>query len=95
MENLEKMFKERFKKVYPGKRLLAIQLDGFTHSVIFDDGKAGSQIRKEAFSNFVGEAEGKMYGLNNERTKVMFEGVSNSAYQNNAQEIVYVNPNER
>ena len=92
---LKEMFKERFEKLYKGNRLLAIQLDGFTHSVIFDNGKSNSQVHKEAYSSFVGKEEGKLYGLNNDRTCKMFEGVSNATYQNNAQEIVYVLPNER
>lgn len=92
---LKEMFKERFEKLYKGNRLLAIQLDGFTHAVIFDNGKRDSQVHKEAYSSYVGKEEGKMYGLNNERTCEMFKDVSNSAYQNNAQEIIYVLPNER
>ena len=92
---LKEMFKERFEKLYKGNRLLAIQLDGFTHAVVFDNGKSGSQVHKEAYSSFVGKEEAKMYGLNNDRTSELFKGVSNSTYQNNATEIVYVLPNER
>jgi hypothetical protein len=92
---LKELFKKRFEKLYKGNRLLAIQLDGFTHCVIFDDGKSHSQVHKEAYSSFIGKEEAQMYGLNNERTSELFKGVSNSTYQNNATEIVYVLPNER
>lgn len=94
-KTLKEIFQERFNQMYPGRRLLAIHLDGFTHTVIFDGGTKDSVIRSELYSSFVGKEEASWYGMNNERTVVMFEGFGNSSYQNNPEEIVYVNPEER
>ena len=89
------VFKERFEKLFPKNvRLLAIQLDGFTHCVVYDTG-SGTQIRKELYSSNVGEEEAKMYKMNSERVKELFKGFSNYMFQNQAEEIVYVYPNER
>lgn len=52
-EKLEKLFAERF----PGKRLLAIQLDGFSHTVVYDDGTPNGRPSRVDVSFCMGEAE--------------------------------------
>ena len=91
------VFKERFEKLYPGKRLLAIQLDGFTHSVYYDDLKGKEKpikgkCHKDEYSSCMSQGEAQMYKMNNDAVVKLFEGYPNYAYQNKAIEIVYVNP---
>lgn len=91
------IFKERFERLYEGKRLLAVQLDGFTHRVIYDDFKGNEKpirdkIQTEVFSGCMGNEEARSYGMNSDRVIEFFEGYPNYKYQNNAQEIVYVMP---
>lgn len=86
---LKKMLKERFEKLYPGKRLCCIQLDGFSHHVYFDDGKGSdrSTHRMYEYTPYAPELS-----LDDPNLPKLFEGVSNCSFQNNAMEIVYVEP---
>lgn len=45
-----KEFEEHFKKVLPGKRLLAVSLDGFSHSAWYDSGKNTDKIEQLWYS---------------------------------------------
>lgn len=78
--------KERFEKVFKGKRLLAIHLDGFSHSIFFDSGNKDSMIEREEYSG---------YTHNTKELEYVFQGIGHLSYQNNAKEIVYVYPNKR
>lgn len=86
---MKKILKSRFAKLYPNKRLLAIILDGFYHSVFYDDGTAESKIKIDRYSNYMPENK-NLIPLGE-----MFKGYENGYYQNNAKEIVYVKPNKR
>ena len=91
------LFKQRFEKLYPGKRLLAIQLDGFTHSVYYDDLKGKEKpikgkCHKDIYTGCMGQVEANSYGMNSTAVNKLFEGYPNYAYQNNAKEIVYIRP---
>lgn len=91
-----KEFAKRFKNLYEGKRLLAVQLDGFTHRVIYDNGTKDSKIESETYSSYLGAFDS--YNRNNtntDRVKIFFMGYPNLNYQRNAKELVYVEPNER
>ncbi len=85
----KQLLKERFEKNHPGKRLLAIQLNGFNHSVFYDDGDKNSEIQISRYSNYAPEIK-ELNPLGE-----MFDGFSNMSYQNNAKEIMYVKPEER
>ena len=93
----KQIFKQRFEENYKGKRLLAIQLNGFTHTVFYDNKKKGEKVEKEnisidRYSGCMGQTEANGYGMNNTAVSKLFEGYPNYAYQNNAKEIVYVKP---
>ncbi len=78
--------KQKFKKIYPKQaRLLAIQLDGFSHSVILDSGK-GTEIRFDRFSHCMPEGDWSS------QAAAFFSDIPNAIYQSNAQEIVFVQP---
>lgn len=82
--------KERFKELYKGKRLLALNLNGFTHSVWYDSGNKDSAIEQEVCSAYTG-------GMNGFTSKAqeLFKGYANYVYQNNAVYITYIEPEKR
>ncbi len=81
--------KKKFKEIYTGKeRLLAIQLDGFSHAIVYDHGK-NSEVKFDRFSHCMPE------GGWSSRASQFFKDISNSAYQNNAKEFIFVLPAKR
>lgn len=90
-ENLEmrEKLQERFEELYPERRLLAIQLNGFNHSVFYDYGEAREPIQIGRFSH----CDSHQAILQVE--KALFFDVYNYQYQGNAVEYVYIAPNER
>ena len=94
---MKKEFKERWKRLFPNKRLLAVQLNGFTHSIFYDEQKPRAEVKRElvrhlVYSDCMSQAEAKSYGMNDDNVVEFFAGFPNCQYQNNAQEIVYVMP---
>lgn len=81
--------KKKFKLLYPNKRLLAIQLNGFSHKVFYDEGTAESHVQTDEFSGCMPEGNWKI-----EATK-LFNGIGHNSYQGNAKEYVYINPTQR
>jgi len=43
-------FEQDFKKALPDKRLLAVRLNGFSHSIWYDNGNAESEVEQLWFS---------------------------------------------
>lgn len=84
----EKNFKDQ------GLRLLAIQLNGFSHKVFFDKGTKNSKVQVAEFSGYASEAERNGY-RNREIAAIMLSDIAHAPYQGNPCEIVYVKPNER
>ena len=86
---LKKMFKERFEKLYPGQRLCCIQLDGFSHHVYFDGGKGSDRSTHRMYEYVPCAPE---IPLDDPNLPQLFKDVPNYIYQNNAMEIIYVQP---
>ena len=86
---LKDTLQAKFNEVYKDKRLLAIHLNGFSHSVIFDDGAKESEIEVESFSAYAPEQSWS------EKAKHMFKDVPHHPYQNNAKEIVFIAKDKR
>jgi hypothetical protein len=86
---MKQLLKDRFEKLYPNKRLLAIQLDGFSHTIYYDNGNAKDKIEIVRYSNYAPEIK-DLIPLGE-----MFAGYPNNSYQGNPKEIIYVKPNER
>lgn len=82
---MKKEFQERFKKAFPEHRLLAVQLNGFSHKAFCDKGP-NTDIEVMEYSGYM---------ANDPDLTSVFQGVGHSSYQNNAQEIVYIMPKER
>lgn len=103
-KKLAKELQERFQKEMPGKRLLAIHLDGFSHHLIYDSGTKDSQIRSVEVSFCVSERE-ELYYCRDDSQKQRVSAARrflresgygrHACYQNNAQEILLVDPTER
>ena len=86
----KELFAKRFKKLFPEQRLLAVQLNGFSHSVYFDEGTKDSSIKSLNISFCMPE------GNFDPRLRLLFLGFEgHHQYQNNAKEIVYVTPEAR
>lgn len=41
---------QAFKNIYKDKRLLAVQLNGFNHSIFYDSGDAESEVQVDRYS---------------------------------------------
>ena len=93
-----------FQKHFPGKRLLCIQLDGFSHRVIYDDVPKTPKAHAVEVSFCCSEEEWLSYCHDDEKraeakaARAFLKEIghtSHACYQNNATEIIYVRPEER
>ena len=101
----KQIFKARFKDLkealrgmkayghtdYDCMRLLAVQLDGFTHRVIFDFGK-NTKIHSLSYCGYM--ALYPVWDLT-DALRTFFEGYGHLCYKHNAKEIVYISPERR
>lgn len=86
---MKKELLERFKNLYPGKRLLAVQLNGFTHKVFYDGGSSDASITVEDFSPWT-ETQRQT-----KESELLLGSFSTYAYKDNPKEIIYIKPEER
>lgn len=86
MQKLENRFKKLFE---PNARLLAIHLNGFSHTVFYDFGKKEDNIESKHYSHYT-----PLSDLDDKLSK-LFDGIPHYTYQGSPLEIVYVNHNER
>lgn len=89
MRNNRQELQARFKELYPKKRLLAIQLNGFNHTVFFDNGSRTSPIEIERYSPYT------VMDGQTQNTEKLFLGFSCYAYKGNPIEYVYKKPEDR
>lgn len=82
---------KKFKKDFQGKRLLAIQLNGFSHKAFYDDGTKNSNIQVFEYSGYMSSWERSK----DDNTRDLFKGIGHHKYQHNPKEIIYVHPSER
>jgi len=94
---IKKEFKERWNRLFPNKRLLAVQLNGFSHTIFYDEKSPRAKVTNYhvyRYSGCMGQDEAKRLGMNDDKVVEFFAGFPNISYQNNAQEIVYVMPKD-
>lgn len=85
---LKQELENRFKKLFePNARLLAIHLNGFSHTVFYDFGKKEDNIELKDYSRYTSTFDDKLSKL--------FNGIPHYIYQGNPLEIIYVCPEER
>ena len=88
--SLKSTLKKRFRAVYPrGARLLAVHLNGFSHSVIYDAGTRSSKIITEEYSGCMPE------GNFRPNARDLFHDIGHNRYKDNPEEIIYIMPGER
>lgn len=95
----------KFQKHFPDKRLLALQLDGFSHRVIYDDVPKTPKAHAIDVSFCMGQweelehakAAGKDVRLQKLARDFLAEAGfgGHSSYQNNPKEIIFVEPEDR
>lgn len=90
---MKNILKKKFEEAYPGKRLLAVHLDGFSHSIIYDSGTKDSDIEQEHYSGYMSQSEKDHYGMG--KVESVLGDIGHRSYQNKAEEIIYVMPNKR
>lgn len=82
--------KKVFKELYQGKRLLAVQLNGFHHTILFDNGETHGKIDIDRFSYYT--------NMGTDKAKKFFETLKlnhHINFKHDPKEFVFVNPNER
>ena len=80
----------KFKELYKGKRLLAVQLNGFNHSIFYDNGKTDSEIDIERYSLY--------HNMDDDKAKTFFEALKLNHHLNfkhEPKEYLFVRPLER
>lgn len=86
---MKRELKKDFKDLYPGKRLLAVQLNGFSHKLFYDNGSADSSVIVEEYSPWTNmERQTK-------EIELLLGSFSTYTYKGNPKEIVYITPEER
>ena len=84
---------EFFNHHYQGKRLLSVQLNGFNHTIFYDNGKSDSEIMIERYSAYTDMGFKKAKEFFN--TLSEFFPVYHETYKRNPKEILYFHPSER
>lgn len=87
--NRKQEIQKNFKEIYKGKRLLAVQLNGFSHKVFYDNGTKDSEVIVEEYSPWT-----KME-RHTDNVKSLLQWYSTFEHKQNPKEIIYVNPKER
>jgi len=90
---MKKEIKKAFKDIYKGKRLLAIQLNGFSHKVFYDNGNSESDVFIEEHSAHLSDSERN--GRFTKEAQAFLSSFPHYMYQGNAKEIIFVKPEER
>jgi len=83
------VFESNFKTIFPKKRLLAVKLDGFTHSVWFDGGNAETAVEQEVFSGCM--PEGKWSA----NAQLLLGKYPHHRYQCDPYRYVWIKPDDR
>lgn len=86
---MKKELKVLFKEIYPEKRLLAIQLNGFSHKVFYDDGKRSSAVQVDEYSAYTLCERQAVNVLN------LLGSIPHYPYKGDPKEIVYISPDQR
>ena len=95
----------KFQKRFPDKRLLALQLDGFSHCVVYDDVPKTQKYHFIEVSFYMGQWEelehAKAAGRDVRLQKLARDFLADAgfnghlSYQGNPKEIIFVEPEDR
>lgn len=87
---MKQEFLEKFNELYESKRLLAVQLNGFNHTLFYDNGDGNSQVEIDRFSIYT--------EMGTQKAKKFFKDLSLDYHYNfkhEPEEIIFLNPEER
>lgn len=87
---MKREMKKAFKDIFQGKRLLAVQLNGFNHNIFYDSGKTDSEVEIARYSLYT--------DMESSKAKAFFETLNlnhHIGFKHNAKEILFVSPQER
>lgn len=87
--SLRDTFAKRFAKLAPRSRLLAVQLNGFSHKAFIDAGSKNSPVRCLEYSGCMPE------GRFSDIARGLFADIGHAGYQGAPREIIYVLPSDR
>jgi hypothetical protein len=79
----------RFRELFPDHRLLAIQLNGFSHSLFYDNGTATAAPEVLRYSSYAPEQKW------DKRAMVIFNNIPHHYYQGQPLEHVFIMPEDR
>lgn len=87
---MKQEFSEKFKEIYKGKRLLAVQLNGFNHTLFYDNGDGDSEVEIDRFSLYT--------KMGTDKAQKLFENLSldyHYKFKHEPEEILFLTPEER
>lgn len=87
-----KVFNENYKE--QGLRLLAVQLNGFSHKLFFDRGSWTDSIEVAEYSGCVSSAERSTF-RNHTIAEAVLSNIPHYCYQGAPEELIYIAPDER
>jgi hypothetical protein len=86
---MKREISNNFKNIYKGKRLLAVQLNGFSHKVFFDGGSGSDPVQVEEYSAYT-----RMERQTKE-VEQLLSSYSHYNYKRAPKELIYVSPEKR
>lgn len=87
---MKKEVLQAFKNIYKDKRLLAVQLNGFNHSIFYDSGNAESEVQIDKYSLYT--------KMGTEDAKKFFKDLKldhHHDFKHEPEELLFVTPKER
>jgi len=87
--NIVELLETRFNELFKQKRLLGIKLDGFSHTVAFDNGNLEDEVEVLTYTMYAPEMSF------DKRASVLFNGIGHMSYQGNPFIHYWVSPNQR
>lgn len=87
--NLIDLLETRFKELFKKERLLGIKLDGFSHTVAFDDGNKESEVEIMTYTSYAPELK------QDKRVALLFNGIGHMSYQGNPFIHYWFSPEQR
>jgi hypothetical protein len=83
------LIQERFEHLFENKRLLAMKLDGFSHTIAFDNGYEDDPVIVKTYTAYAPEIK------QDKRIKILFNGIPHGRFQGNPFVFHWVRPDER
>ena len=85
------LVQKRFEELFPNKRLLAMKLDGFSHTVAYDYGydDPGYPVQVKTYTAYAPELK------QDKRVATLFSGIPHGNFQGNPFVFHWVQPDER